>query len=102
MKVDTTPTINDVRPPYINLANKSLPMASVPRICEQVGAELNAAGSDVYGSKFKIKGKRISLTFLFFLPLILEFVSESSAENFSYLEGLNSVIIIDSLESKVG
>ena len=37
-----------------------------------------------------------------FLPLILEFVSESSAENFSYLESLNSVIIIDSLESKVG
>ena len=60
MKVDITPTINDVRPPYINLANKSLPMASVPRICERVGAELNAAGSDVYGSKFKIKGKIIT------------------------------------------
>lgn len=35
-------------------------MASVPRICERVGAELNAAGSDVYGSKFKIKGKIIT------------------------------------------
>lgn len=60
INVDTTPTISDVRPPYINLANKSLPMASVPRICELVGAELNAAGSDVYGSNFKIKGKIIT------------------------------------------